>query len=72
MDLVAGWEVASTTVVATSTRTAAVPTVTSAAHHSRAAVPMALTRSDNRSFQLPMHTPPESSVGFSGGDVNGP
>jgi len=49
-----GCDEASITVVAASTRTAAMPTVTSPAHHSRAAVPMAATRSDNRSLQLRM------------------
>ena len=53
-ELVTGWDVASDTVVAASTRTAAMPTAVSAAHHSRAAVPMAETRSDIRSFQLLM------------------
>jgi len=47
-------EDASTTAVAATTRTAAVTTAISPAHHSRAAVPMADTRSDTRALQLLM------------------
>ena len=52
--VVARCDVASTTVVAASTKTAAVPTVTSPAHHSRAAVPEADQRPTNRSSIRPI------------------
>ena len=53
-ELVAGCDVASTAVVAASTRTAAVATVPRATHQSRAAVPMADAFSDHRCLSLPM------------------
>jgi len=56
----AGLEVASTTVVATSTSTAAAPTVTRPVHHRRAAVPMAALRSDT--FWMKPHMAHSSSV----------